>query len=73
MADGMEESSIDQLNLNEVKSTHLEILPAVRYSFLRTIEFYGYIALSMIIHVFMLVAGKCLLTAESVKKRYFTD
>ena len=73
MADGMEESSIDQLNLNEVKSTHLEILPAVRYSFLRTIEFYGYLALSMIIHVFMLVAGKCLLTAESVKKRYFTD
>lgn len=72
MADGMEESSIDQLNLHEMKAAHLEIRPAVRYSFLRTMEFYGYIALSMVIHIFMLVAGKCLLLAESIKLRYFS-
>lgn len=69
LSDGMEESLIDQLNLNEVKTTHLEILPAVRYPYLRTIEFYGYLTLSMIIHVFMLIAGKSLLIAESVKNK----
>lgn len=69
LADGMEESLIDQLNLNEVKTTHLEILPAVRYSCLRTIEFYGYLSLSMVIHVFMLIAGKSLLIAESLKNK----
>lgn len=70
LADGMDESSINDLNLNEVTSTHLDILPAVRYSYLRTIEFYGYLALSMVIHIFMLVAGKCLLIAESIKNKY---
>lgn len=69
LSDGMEESLIDQLNLNQVKTTHLEILPAVRYSYLRTIEFYGYLSLSMVIHVFMLMAGKSLLIAESLKNK----
>jgi hypothetical protein len=69
MADGLSEADIDALSLVEMKSTHLEILPAVKYKWLRNIEFSGYIFGSMIIHVMMLVAGKMLLTAEWIKNK----
>ncbi len=69
MSDGMSEENIDAHSLVEMKATHLEILPAVRYKWLRSIEFSGYIFGSMIIHVMMLVAGKMLLIAEGVKNR----
>jgi hypothetical protein len=69
MADGLSEADIDALNLAEMKSAHLEILPAVKYKWLRNIEFSGYIFGSMIIHVMMLVAGKTLLTAEWIKNK----
>jgi hypothetical protein len=69
MADGLSEADIDALSLVEMKATHLEILPAVKYNWLRNIEFSGYIFGSMIIHVMMLVAGKMLLTAERIKNK----
>jgi hypothetical protein len=72
MADGLSEADIDALSLVEMKATHLEILPVVKYKWLRNIEFSGYIFGSMIIHVMMLVAGKMLLTAEWIKNRLTT-
>jgi hypothetical protein len=69
MASGMTESEIDQLSINEMKATHLEILPVVEYKWLRSIEFSGYIIMSMVIHVLMLVAGKSLLIAEDIRNK----
>jgi hypothetical protein len=69
LASSMPEGEIDRLNIADVSNTHLEILPAVRYKWLRSIEFTGYLAMSMVIHVLMLVAGKSLLIAESMKNR----
>jgi len=69
MSDGIKEDDIDKLNLADIKSHHLEILPKVRYKWLRQMEFIGYIAMSMVIHLGMLVAGKMLLTAESIKNK----
>jgi hypothetical protein len=69
MSDGMQEEDIDNLNLADIKSHHLEILPKIKYKWLRQMEFTGYIMMSMVIHVGMLVAGKILLTAESIKNK----
>jgi len=69
LADGISEAGIDALNIDEMKASHLEILPEVKYKWLRNIEFSGYLFCSMIIHVMMLVAGKILLTAEWVKNQ----
>lgn len=69
LADAMDEGSIDQLNLTELKSTHLDISSSITHSYFRTLEFYSYLTLSMMIHVFMLFAGKSLLIAEAVINR----
>lgn len=63
------ENEIDELNLTDVKKDHLEIREVIKYKWLRQIEFAGYVFLSMIIHIGMLVAGKMLLTAEWLKDK----
>jgi len=70
LSETMTESEIDNLNLEEVKKNHLEITDTIKYKFLRQIEFTGYLFFSMLIHVFMLIAGKALLLAESIKNRF---
>lgn len=67
LSDGMSEADIDQLNISEVKGTHVDIREKIKYKWLRQIEFAGYIFISMFIHVGMLFAGKALLMAEQVK------
>ena len=67
LSEGMTESDIDQLNITEVKSQHVDIKDKIKYKWLRQIEFAGYIVISMFIHIGMLVAGKTLLIAESIK------
>jgi hypothetical protein len=69
MSDQMQEEDIDKLSLVSLKANHLEILPQVRYKWLRQLELIGYLSMSMVIHVGMLVAGKSLLIAESVKNK----
>jgi hypothetical protein len=69
MSDQMQEEDIDKLSLINLKANHLEILPQVRYKWLRQLELIGYLSMSMVIHVGMLVAGKSLLIAESVKNK----
>jgi len=69
LSDSMQEEDVEKLNLHEVKQHHLDIKPTVRYKWLRQIELIGYLSISMIIHVMMLVAGKTLLIAEAVKNK----
>jgi hypothetical protein len=69
MSDKMQEEDIDKLSLVSLKANHLEILPQVRYKWLRQLELIGYLSMSMVIHVGMLIAGKSLLIAESVKNK----
>jgi hypothetical protein len=69
MSDQMQEEDIDKLSLVSLKANHLEILPQVRYKWLRQLELIGYLSMSMVIHVGMLIAGKSLLIAESVKNK----
>lgn len=65
----MEDSEIDNLNLVEVKQNHFEIKSSIKFKWLQQIEFEGYIFFSMIIHVFMLAAGKMLIIAEWIKNK----
>jgi hypothetical protein len=65
----MSEGEIDAIDLEEIKRTHLEIYPTVKYMFLRQLEFTGYLIISMFIHISMLVIGKILLTAEWIKNK----
>lgn len=67
MSDSMSGAEIDQLNLTDIKTNHLEIHPKVKYKILRQIELTGYLFFSLIIHVLMLIAGKALLLAEQVR------
>lgn len=69
LSETMTDKEIDVLNLDEVKKSHLEITNEIKNKPLRQIEFIGYIIISMFIHVFMLVAGKSLLIAESIKNK----
>ncbi|MBO9701743.1 MAG: hypothetical protein J7604_16170 [Sporocytophaga sp.] len=69
LSETMSDQEIDRLNLDEVKKNHLEITNEIKYKMLRQIEFVGYIIISMFIHIFMLVAGKSLLIAESIKNK----
>lgn len=65
----MSEEEIDNLSLDKIKSTHLEITDKINYKFLRQIEFIGYLFISMFIHISMLFIGKSLLIAESIKSK----
>jgi hypothetical protein len=67
MADSMTEKEVECLNLNEVRGNHLEIKEHVSYKWLRQIELIGYVFISIIIHVLMLVVGKTLLILEAMK------
>jgi hypothetical protein len=69
LSDGMTDEDVDAINITQMKSAHMEVLPVLKYKWLRNIEFSGYIFGSMIIHVIMLVAGKMLLTAEAIKNK----
>ena len=69
MSDAMEDRQIDALNLEEVSKNHLDIRERVANKWLRCIEFIGYLSISMLIHITMLVTGKLLLTAEWFKKK----
>jgi hypothetical protein len=67
MADSMTESEVECLNLDEIRGNHLEIKEQVSYKWLRQIELIGYVFISIIIHVLMLVVGKTLLILEAMK------
>jgi hypothetical protein len=67
MADSMVESEVECLNLDEIRGNHLEIKEHVSYKWLRQIELIGYVFISIIIHVLMLVVGKTLLILEAMK------
>lgn len=69
LSDTMVETEIDLLNLNEIKTKHLEIKTTIKFKWLRQIEFTGYLFFSILIHVAMLVLGKILLTAEWIKNK----
>lgn len=69
MAESVSEAEIDAIDFTDIKSGHLEIKQNIKYKFLRQVEFSGYLFISMLIHVFMLIAGKALLIAESIKKK----
>ncbi|WP_421945969.1 hypothetical protein [Pedobacter sp.] len=69
LSNSMEDAEIDSLNLVDVKNSHFEIKSTIKFKWLRQIEFAGYIFFSMIIHVFMLVAGKTLIIAEWIKNK----
>ena len=71
LSNTLEKEDIDTLDLDTVKRTHLEIVETVKYKRLRQLEFFGYLFISMIIHVGMLIIGKSLLIAESTKNRVF--
>ncbi len=67
LSGSMTGEEIDSLDLNALKKEHLETGSKVRYKFFRKIEFAGYLFFSMLIHVFMLIAGKTLLIAERIR------
>lgn len=69
LSDSMKDTDIDCLNLKEIKQQHLDIKSNIKYKWLRQIELIGYLFFSMIIHITMLIAGKCLLIAESIKNK----
>ncbi len=69
LSDTSTDDEIDILNLQEVNKLHLEIRETIKYKLLRQIEFIGYMFFSMLIHIAMLIAGKTLLIAESIKNK----
>jgi hypothetical protein len=69
LSDSMKDADIDNLNLQEIKQQHLEIKDRIKYKWLRQIELIGYLFFSMLIHMTMLIAGKSLLIAESIKNK----
>ncbi len=71
MADSMTETEVEKLALTDVKQGHLEIHDHIPYKFWRQIEFVGYILISFVIHVVMLVIGKTLLILEAIKNKFF--
>jgi hypothetical protein len=72
MADSMTESDVEKLALTDVKQGHLEIRAHIPYKFWRQIEFVGYMLISLVIHVVMLVVGKTLLILEALKNKLFS-
>jgi hypothetical protein len=71
MADSMTEADVQQLALTDVKQGHLEIRKDIPYLRWRQIEFIGYMLISLVIHVVMLVVGKTLLILEAIKNKLF--
>lgn len=69
LSETMQETEIDALNFESIKRNHLDIKTTIKHKWLRQLEFIGYIIISLFIHLFMLVAGKALLTAEWMKKK----
>lgn len=65
----MTSEEIDRISLHEVSKTHLDIRSDVKYKWLRQAEFAGYITISLIIHLFMLVAGKLMIWIDQFKKK----
>lgn len=71
LADSMTEEEVESLDLNNVVTNHLEIRNSIKNKWLREIEFYGYLFVSMIIHILMLITGKTLLIAEKIRNKFF--
>lgn len=69
LADRLSESEVDALPVQDVAAQHVDILPEVKHRWWRQIELVGYLLMSMIIHVLMLIAGKLMLTAEWLLKK----
>ena len=72
MADSMTESEVEYLGLTDVREGHLEIRKEIQYLRWRQIEFVGYVLISLVIHVVMLVVGKTLLVLEAIKNKVFS-
>lgn len=68
MADSMTVSEVKSLTLIDIKKEHLEIKEKISYLRWRQIEFIGYVFLSLVIHIIMLVLGKTLLILEKIRK-----
>lgn len=69
LSDNMQEKEVDNLNLDKVAGTHLDIKPKISNLWLRQMELVGYLFISLIIHIAMLILGKLLLIAEKIKYR----
>lgn len=72
MADNMTESDVEYLTLTDVRQGHLEIRKEIPYLRWRQFEFLGYVLISLVIHVVMLVIGKTLLVLEAIKNKIFS-
>jgi hypothetical protein len=72
MADSMTESEVEHLALTDVSQGHLEIRKDIPYLIWRQIEFIGYVLISLVIHVVMLVVGKTLLILEAIKNKVYS-
>jgi hypothetical protein len=72
MADCMTELEVEHLALTDVRQGHLEIRKDIPYLVWRQIEFIGYVLISLVIHVLMLVVGKTLLILEAIKNKLFS-
>ncbi len=64
LSDIMTPEKVQALDLEKIRASHVEIKETISYKKLRQIEFVGYVLISLVIHVLMLVAGKFMLTAE---------
>lgn len=69
LADKMTTQEIDNIQLEEVAKTHLDIHNKIKYKWLRGIELAGYIIISLFIHLLMLGAGKLMIWIDKLRKK----
>ena len=69
LADSTTAEEFDRMDAQQLTKNHVEIRDRVRYKPFRQIEFFGYIVISMVIHIFMVIAGKMALMSEWLYKR----
>lgn len=72
LSESLSEKEIDEIDIESIRSSHLEIHLKIKVKFFRQIEFLGYLIISIFIHVAMLFIGKGLLIAESIKKQWMS-
>lgn len=72
LSESFSEKEIDEIDIESIRSSHLEIHLKIKVKFFRQIEFLGYLIISMFIHVAMLFIGKGLLIAENIKKQWIS-
>jgi hypothetical protein len=69
LSNQINETDVENLNLDEIKVSHLDLNEKIKHKKLRQVEFIGYLFFSMIIHISMLIIGKMLLVAEGLKNK----